>query len=152
MKKFTRNAKFMPRLKGMQKVKRSHFDMPMPNSTRRFKHTLCHYVIWGGTIFLLTLVILGTGYRDRKIAQTCPGEMMMKLLESTWIHVHGASRRFSADQDFYVFFFSRSLKGHNIQLCLLPNHSPRQDGYVKHSEGVLKTILTNIKTEQIHET
>lgn len=114
----------------LEKVERYHLDVLVTISNLEIQSKFIIMFIHGEKVEIVSTVDIETEYGER-IRQIWPpyqDEKMMKPLESSWIHMYEAPKKFSADPKLYVPSFRRFVEGHNMKLCPRPTRSFYKNG------------------------
>lgn len=94
--------------------------VPIIHANEAFKHEVqadfTVVYIDNEKLFVIKIVDLGSNNRESPITPAIFSDVMLQLVQSVWIHRHGAPKYFISDPEIYKPFFHRFLQEHNIQL------------------------------------
>lgn len=94
---------------------------------------------------IINIMDCRTRYGERAATSKKDASMTMEMIESEWVHRHGAPKHFSADPEFCRPFSREFLKSRDIQLHARPSRSSSKNSLVERNNGIFITILKTLE-------
>lgn len=99
---------------------------------------------------VLHVVDTGTAFSRTAIANKRSAKCMSTLLESIWIHRHGASVSLSADAEFAKAPIRKFLSTHYVELRERPVRRHNKTGIVERKHHTVKAIFQRLQKDTLY--
>ena len=101
----------------------------------------------GQNIVILIITDTGTGYSELIIAENRTAQVIVRVIEQSWVCRHGAPKALSADDEYNRRPILDYLRTHEIQFKARPARRHNKTGIVERKIGVVKSILYKLNDE-----